>query len=388
MIERTKTTGLDNWRQWPHSQWAFQHVRELLPTASIGSHCRRENDDNSISSVELNALVLPGPGGEWHIERLHEQTYTDSFIVQHKGQIIHQWHAPHCDPHLPHVVFSISKSITACLAGILADRGIIDFNAPVIHYLPEVVGSAYASCTVQHVLDMNVALDFDENYDEPQGDYLEYRQASGWNPVDQNNYGPDLASFLCNIPALNEPHGQIHRYRSPNSDLLGLLLERAAGQPYASLMSELLWTPMEAEDDCYITLDRSGLARGAGGICTTAYDLARLGRLFLNDGKAGSRQVLPSTWIEDTMKHGNTDAWAKSDMAEVFPGGCYRNKWYQSRNAEQTIWAIGIHGQYLYINPRRSIIIAKTSSQPLPVNDPVDIAVIRSIERLALEIAG
>jgi CubicO group peptidase (beta-lactamase class C family) len=90
--------------------------------------------------------------------------------------------------------------------------------------------------------------------------------------------------------------GRFH-YVSPNTDLLGWIMERATGQRYADLVSDLLWKPMGAGRSAYITVDRFGAPRCAGGFCATARDLARLGLLIADGGRYAGKQIIPSWWL-------------------------------------------------------------------------------------------
>ena len=369
-LQYPKHARLENWRLAPYSSWAFHNVRELLPTAAIPTGKTPDPLPKDYSDIP-NGFKLPGtPGGT--LQDLLTQSHTDCMVILHKSSKIWQWRAPHCDTTKPHIVFSISKSITGMLAGILADQAIIDVDRLVIHYLPGVNGGAYEDSTVQHVLDMTVALAFEESYLNTSGDYKRYRDATCWNPVDQTRPGPDLETFLYTLGKTGHAHGETFNYKSPNSDLLGLLLERAAGAPYADLLSSLIWQPMHAETDGYVTVDRAMLARSAGGICVTVDDLAKFGQLVLNGGAIDSRSIIPANWIHDTLTHGSRDAWRKGDFNAMLPNGRYRNQWYQIGNQDQCYMAIGIHGQWLYINPTSSVVIAKLSSQPEPVDDELD----------------
>ena len=114
----------------------------------------------------------------------------------------------------PHILFSVSKSLTGALAGCLVADGLLDVEAPVKLYVPEVDGSAYGDATVRHVLDMTVSLDFEENYLDQTGAFALYRMATGWNPTSKP---ADLKSFLVELGRLSRPHGQRFAYRSPNS---------------------------------------------------------------------------------------------------------------------------------------------------------------------------
>ena len=116
-------------------------------------------------------------------------------MVAHKGSVVASWYAPHFDPTNTHIVFSVSKSIAATVAGILQHQGLLDPESPVSDYLPVPAESAYSDCTVQHVLDMTVALDFEETYVAQANDYCRYRNAAGWDPVDERKQTGRIAEI-------------------------------------------------------------------------------------------------------------------------------------------------------------------------------------------------
>ena len=360
-------------------------MRELIPSARI------EAGTNAVPLMEVHSQApdishLPNIG-EISLESFLANTSTDSLLVLHKGRKIWQWKSDHCDWAKPHIVFSISKSITAMLTGILVDQGVIETDRPIIDYLPGTQGGAYADCTVRHLLDMTVALDFEEQYLSPSGDYFRYRNATAWNPVDQTRHCESLETFLYSIGKAGFSHGEIFNYKSPNTDLLGLLLERASGSRLAELLSQLIWKPMGAESDAYVTVDRALLARAAGGICVTIEDLARFGQLVLNLGVRGETIVIPRTWVEDTQSSGNIEAWRRGDLAGLLPDGRYRNKWYQIGNRDKCITALGIHGQWLYINPSSKVVIVKLSSQVEPLDERLDKQYLQLFEFLSRQFA-
>ncbi len=175
-------------------------------------------------------------------------------------------------------------------------------------------------------------------------------------------------------------HGGRFKYVSPNTDLLGWLIERATGQRYADLMSELIWKPMGAGRDAYITVDRLGAPRCAGGVCATVRDLARLGQLMLEDGSRGGTQIVPSGWINDIARNGDPEAWAAGNLVQHLPGLPirYRSAWYVWEGAAPILFALGVYGQYLFVDRARSIVISKVSSQALPLD----------AERIALTLCG
>ena len=144
-----------------------------------------------------------------------------------RGKVVTESYVPGRQPETPHIIFSVSKSVTGSVAGALVERGRLDPEAPVVRYIPEAAGSAYGDCSVRHVLDMTVGIDFEELYLDPDSDFGRYRVATGWNPVPPGGKELDLRGFLVTLKRDRNPHGHVFHYVSPNSDLLGWLLERA-----------------------------------------------------------------------------------------------------------------------------------------------------------------
>jgi CubicO group peptidase (beta-lactamase class C family) len=375
---------LANWRQAPWNVWAFHHVPEIIPVMRI-AHDPAHVSNMPEAARPLGDLAFTGPGGaRWTLARLLPETATDGFLVLHKGRIALEWYGNGLGNGDPHIVFSVSKSITGILAGILVERGQLDPDAPVTRYVPEAAGSAYGDCTVRHVLDMTVSIDFAENYLDASGAFARYRVATGWNPTENPALAIDLRSFLVTLRRDANPHGAQFHYVSPNSDMLGWILERAGGLPYARLLTELIWSKLGTEADAHVTVDRLGAARSAGGICVTLRDLARFGEMVRNFGRVGDRQIVPRWWIEDILQNGDQRAWlAQPTAAKFLPAGRYRSQWYMIGNASDAYCAIGIHGQWIYIDPEAEMVIAKLSSQPLPDDQPTDHLLLAAFDAIA-----
>ena len=372
MLSRPTELNLSNWRQPGNNRWAFHHVREIIPTEEIA---RGESVSKLEKSIVGNiaGIKAAGPdGSDWSLQRWLEESSSDALLVAHHGKLVHEWYLDPAIETCPHIVFSVSKSITATLAGVLVDQGLLDPSRPVVDYVPELADSGYRDASLQQVLDMVVNIDFTEDYLATGGKFLEYRTATAWHPCEVDDINRNLHDFLCSIERGDGEHGKVWQYKSPNSDLLGWVLERASGERLANLMSKYLWQPMGAEANAYITVDRKGAARTAGWICVRPRDLLRFGELVRNRGFANGRQVIPAWWIEDCSEAGSREAWQRGESSKDFPDGQYRNKWYQTGNEHRAMLAIGIHSQWIYINPVTEVTIVKLSSQDEPLRPELD----------------
>ncbi|MCY0096298.1 serine hydrolase domain-containing protein [Hoeflea ulvae] len=360
---------LANWRTRPYSFWSFRNVAEMVRSARIKTTSSAELPD-PVHNPDL--LARPAaPGASHSIEELLTRSEADSFILSRNNAIVCEWHAPGVDRSDPHLVFSISKSITALVAGILQDQGVLDPATPVGTLVPEAAGSAYADATVQHLLDMRVSLDFDESYLSLE-DYARYRRAMSWNPPSDAGNDEGMLSFLCSLKKADGEHGGIHDYLSPNSDMLGIVLERATGERFPDLCARLLWQPLGATADALITVDLHGAPRTAGGVSCRPHDLLAMGQMLIDGGVAKGNQIVSARWIADMQQSGDADVWARGTQASFLKTGRYRNNWYQVGGGSNAFLAAGIHGQFLYCDPDSGTVIACTSSQSEPQSDALD----------------
>ncbi len=355
---------LANWRTNPFSRYSFQHVAEFVPTAEIAP--ATGNEAPSPGPAALQALSLEDiDGGSIGALAHMERSHTDHLVVMRDGVVIAEWLAENADPVRPHVIFSISKSVTGLLAGIAAGEGLLDPDAAVAQYVPSMQGSAYGDARVRDLLDMTVDLDFDEEYLDDGGAFDRYRRAMLWNPERGDSQPETMETFLATLGRRGHGHGTQFYYASPNTDLLGLVVERATGVRYHLYLANRLWRAMGAQGAASVTVDRVGTARAAGGICITTRDLARLGQLVMNDGRtADGTRVIPRDWIDDMRTNGDRQAWVDGNFADMFENGRYRSCWYDVGDGRGTLAAVGIHGQWLWADPQSRVVIAKTSSRP------------------------
>lgn len=369
---------LANWRQHPFNIRGFIEVDRLIASQPIKTAPGATPLPQG-ARLDLDRVAV----GKQSAAEVLSASHTDGFLVLKDGAAVSETYGPAMDAATPHIIFSVSKSVTGTLAGVLVERGELDPDAPVISYIPELKSSAYGDATVRNVLDMTVSLRFIEDYLDPRGDVARYRVAMDWNMATDFPYEGGLHHFLGTLSKDHYPHGERFEYASPNSDLLGWILERAGGAPVSELLTRHLWQPLGAETNGSVTVDREGAARTAGGICVTLRDLARFGDMVRQHGRVNGRQVIPARWIEDIASRGNEEAWRKGEMTGLLPHARYRTKWYVPLDVPDTLVAIGIHGQWIYVDRGAGVTIVKMSSQPLPVDDPTDHRVLAMFRAIA-----
>lgn len=372
--------SLSNWRTAPYNRWAFHHVREIVASADI------PNDPESVAALptasrDLDQLAVEGVGS---LTEFLAATDTDGIVILHDGQIVFESYANGMDAFTPHILMSVSKSLLGLIAGILIEDGSLDPNALVADYVPEIAETAYRGASVRHLLDMRAGVDFDENYLATSGAIIDYRKAQNWNPLEPGERPSDLRSFYASMTGSDGPHNGRFHYVSPNTDLLGWVIERASGQRYADLMSDRLWRPMGAERSAYITVDRLGAPRCAGGVCTTVRDIARVGQLLLQGGSRDGRRIIPADWIDDLITGGDPAAWNEGDFVELFRKAPmrYRSKWYVQDGPAPLLFGFGVHGQNLFVDRTNQVVIAKVSSQAAPIDEERNELTLRAVRAI------
>jgi CubicO group peptidase (beta-lactamase class C family) len=281
---------LGNWPMAPFNRWAFQHVRELVPSTDI------PNASGTIWTLPSTAADFSQFSFKYEAEQFDFDTFlgatdTDGIVVLHRGAAIVETYAHGMTPRTPHILMSVSKSLLGIVAGILSEKGILDLDQPVTTLIPEVANTAYARATIRNLLDMRVGIHFDENYLATSGLIIEYRKSHNWHPLEPGDVPTDLRSFYKRLKKHDGSHGDRFHYVSPNTDLMGWITERAAGVRYADLLSELLWQPMGAAHSAYITVDRLGAPRCANAALTEID--ASLPALFRRQRRQRARRMAP-----------------------------------------------------------------------------------------------
>jgi CubicO group peptidase (beta-lactamase class C family) len=357
--------SLENWQEPPYNRWAFQHVRELIPTARIDRGDgpvwelpRRERD--------IDGLRLPMHGRRVSLPRFLEETFTDGFLVLRDGHVVTERYMNGMAPATTHLLMSVSKSVTSVVCGALVEQGLLSPADPLERHIPELAGTAWDGCTVRHLLDMRAGTRFNEDYDDLTADVRVYEQIYLWRPRERKHLPADITAYMTTLENQG-PHGGPFDYRSILTDMLAWIIERAAGERLPELIARELWRPMGAEFDAEITVDGRGNAMADGGVCTTLRDLARFGQLLADGGRRGDGQAIPEAWIRDTLTPDPDSVEAFSAYADRFEkrhGAYYRNQFWVVDPDIPIYMGSGINGQNVFVHGEAGVVIAMFSTWP------------------------
>ncbi|MEO8106188.1 MAG: serine hydrolase [Actinomycetes bacterium] len=343
---------LPDWQSTPHNRWSFQHVDELVPSVEISR--------GTGPTLELVDTTLPI---ELEVDDFLARSSTDGFIVLRGREVLVERYLNGMKPGTRHLLQSVSKSMCSAVFGRYVESDQIAVDEPVGSYLPELADSAYGDATVQQVLDMTVAVAYDEEYTDPESEVQTHERVGRWRtplPTDP----VDTYAFLAGLKKSGD-HGRKFAYCSANTEVLAWLLERVSGRPYAELLHTDLWAALGAQHDGSATVDAAGFPMASGGVSVTLRDLARFGRVILDAAQApDGASVIPAAWVAD-MRRGGDRAAAAESMGDVHPHGSYRNQFWVTGDRHGCFYGVGIYGQYVWMNPAADVVIAKMSSLPV-----------------------
>lgn len=292
---------------------------------------------------------------------------TVAFLVIKNDTIIYENYAKKYDLETLLPSFSVSKSFVSALVGIaLEDGSIKSIDEPITNYLPYLKDEKLKKVTIRHVLNMQAAFKFGENYFNPFSEVAKYY------------YGRDLKKFITKLKAKGVP-GEKFKYQSVNTQVLAFIIENATGKPLYEYVQEKLWQPMQMEFPATWNVDDQGTTKAFCCINAAARDFAKLGRLYNQHGNWQGKQLVPKNWVDSTLY-----------FTEALNDFAYSNHWWHTVNelpySDSALahikqpyiinknrnnkpisivfpsgdsFARGVLGQHIYINPEKNIIIVR-----------------------------
>jgi CubicO group peptidase (beta-lactamase class C family) len=368
-----------DWDRPPWNRWAFQHIREILPTVEVW---RGSGPARPLPRAERNLDDLPvtdSEGGSTTLAGLLDETYTDGFLVLKDGAVVYERAFNGMTGRTLHLSQSMAKSVTASVCGILVGRGLLDPARPVTDYLPELGDTGWAGASLQHVLDMTTGVKFSEEYTDRYSEIGQVDVASGWKPVPPGSdpafrWPAHLWELILRLRETTRPHGAAFEYRSIETDVLAFVMERVTGRRLAQLVSEEIWQKLGADESACFTVDSAGYALADGGFNATLRDYARFGQMILDDG-AG---IVPADWIA-AIRNGPCGP----GYSESMPEGGYKNQFWINDPRSRTLSCRGVFGQLIQIDWDNRMVTVKLSSWPDFSNTAYSVATRRAIEKIA-----
>jgi CubicO group peptidase (beta-lactamase class C family) len=307
---------------------------------------------------------LPAPRNGESLESALERNGTVAFIVVQRGHIVWERYFNGHRRDSVGTSFSVAKSVVSLLLGqAIADGKVASVDDPVTRYLPELRerDPRFERVRLRDLLQMRSGVAFDEDYQKP------------WSDAAVFYLTPDLRAAVHGLRIETDPDTRL-KYSSGDTQLLGMVIERATGQPLARYLEQRLWQPMGAEYPASWSQDSatSGVTKAFCCLNARAIDFARLGQLMLDRGRVDGRQVLPQSWIDDSLmvrEHAGADAATRANLQRPGPRAAFYT-WQWRRmpapaadelgvSATDDFYAQGFYGQYVYVAPAKQMVIVR-----------------------------
>lgn len=297
----------------------------------------------AVAAHETGPKTLTVAGKEHSFDTFLKDHATVAFLIIHRDTIKYERYFRNYDTAQVHTSFSMAKSVMSILIGCAIEDGYINsVEQPVSDFAPELKKNGFDKVTVEHVLQMTSGLDFEESYVNPFGSAARFY------------YGRRLYHYLERMK-LKRPPGEKFEYVSGNSQLLGLILERALRakgdqRTITQYVQDRLWSPLGMEYPASWSIDRKegGLEKTFCCLNAPARDFAKLGSLYLHEGEWQGQQVVPAEWVVRSTAVDTTNGSASR----------YQYQWWLP-SAEGDFMAQGILGQFIYVDPARDLVMVR-----------------------------
>lgn len=359
----------------PVNEWTFTHMHALMPKTVVPRAATPspwpERPESIEATYTLDRVERP-------LADLHARTFTTSFLVLHRGAIVHEDYPGRCaGPGVRFQAFSLTKSVTSILVGIaLAEGAITSLHDPVVTYCPDLAGTAFEGPTVEQVSDMCSGVGAVEDWTVPDSAINRFERAV--------TGGGSILDVIRSLPRMSPP-GTAFNYSTIDTQVLGWVLEGATGMPLADYAASRLWSRIGTEDDAYyfLTRGRPRTALGGGSLNASTRDLARIGLLMARDGEWAGERIVPKEWVARSrgrdVPHIAVGALGPSGR----PHYGYSSQWWTLGGARRAFTGIGVFGQYLYVDPEADVVIVKTSAWPTADDERLDRETITALRALA-----
>ena len=226
-------------------------------------------------------------------ENFLQQTDTSALLILQNGEIQFEKYWLTGGENVQWMSMSVAKSFISALVGIaIRDGHIKNIEEPISDYVPELNNSPYSNVRIKDVLQMSSGASWNEDYSDPESDINRWAKIFA--------LGGSFDEFIQTLSDDFEP-GTRNHYNSMDTQALGMLVNRATGKSITNYMTEMLWHPMGASNEGYWLLDSEGMEMAFAGLNVTARDYAKFGELYRLDGELNGQQIVPKSWVKDSI---------------------------------------------------------------------------------------
>jgi len=366
---RTKYRSTDFLINGDAGTYSFMNVPEFYTTAGVyrgaGQVALLEEDiDDSLwdTMTETDA-------GRMSLRELvkHEEARMQGLLVIHDGKIVLEEY-PGMRPLDKHSWFSASKQLLGLTVHVLEEKGLIDLEQTVNHYIPEYDSDDWKRIKVKHLLHHVSGMDYVEtnanfmNPEHPLSKAVKYSLATR-----HEEAGESVFDLLKDVKSYIEP-GVKYDYASPNTQILGFIVERVTNQKFEDVVSELIWTQTGMESDGHYAMSAQGEALSAGLFASRLRDFGRFAMLYTPSwNMVADKQIVSDTYFEKVNDQSYAPALTKgveTSKAHFFNDNRASHATYQWDLVfdDGDMYKAGRYGQGIYVSPETNTVVVFFSS--------------------------
>jgi CubicO group peptidase (beta-lactamase class C family) len=273
-----------------------------------------------------------------------ERYKTVAFLVLKNDSILHEEYWDGYTDSTSSGSFSVAKSIVSMLIGCLLDEGKIkSLDQPMTDFVSEFQDPGLKKISIRDLLTMSSGLGWDESY------------SSATSITTQAYYGNEITKLVTSLKPVELP-GRVFRYKSCDSQILSLIVERSSGKHLAEYASEKLWKPLGAEHSALWSLDhKDGDEKAYCCFNSNARDFARIGQMLLDSGQFNGKQILSKEYIRQAT---SPATWLKDERGATCDWYGYQI-WMLNYKGVKINYARGILGQYIFMIPEKKMVIVR-----------------------------
>ncbi|NRB54508.1 MAG: serine hydrolase [Salinicola sp.] len=335
----------------------FRNIDRLFPSRTVAAG----NSPHPLRQAleRLDGVIASANGEPYDLYDYLALNSVTGLLVLQRGDIVYETYQRGNHRDTRWMSMSVAKSVCSTLAGMAIQDGLIPqgLAAQVTDYVPALAGGAYEGVSLRDLLMMASGVAWNETYVDPDSDRRSLLRAQ----IAQKPGG--AMQVMAALPRAAEP-GTLHNYSTGETQILAELVRRAVGRPLSDYLSEKLWQPYGMESDARWWLESAdGVEIGGSGIAATLRDYARFGQFMLDGGRIDGQPLLPEGWI-DAATRPTTLVGGQSPLEY---GYMWWTAWTEPSRRDRAFAARGIHGQLIYVNPARDIVIAQNAAAPKPL---------------------
>ncbi|MCF8878851.1 beta-lactamase family protein [Hyphobacterium sp. SN044] len=330
----------------------FQTMDSIFPYRTIEA-----TEPDSLEGASQPLDVTYEWGGETRtLEQYLDESRSLALVVLRDGELVHERYMNGANAGTRLTSWSVAKSFVATMIAMALEEGRIgSLDQLAQEFAPQYAGSPMGETSLRHLLMMSAGVDFNEDYSGPDSDIR---------PLFFNTFilGRSVDEQIAGIERNREPGQDLH-YTSPNTHVLGAVLRGIYGENLAAITQQEIWTPLHMSSDAYWSQNIEGDRAEAIGYCclnATARDYARFGQFYLQDGIWDGERLLPEGWVEMAT----TPNAPFQEPNETIPLRGYGLHWWMPENYDGEYFAAGVYGQYIWVDERRGVVIARFAGDP------------------------